>query len=85
MSPSLHKQWIVNKTLTEVKPDIKLYIDTGNLEDPDNYTNNFNIALQQIGFITDTNLKYVYGSGQDHNERAWRARLPEALKFMVAK
>ncbi|OHD11219.1 MAG: hypothetical protein A2Y34_11860 [Spirochaetes bacterium GWC1_27_15] len=85
MSPSIQVSWITPMVTNNTKPNIKLYIDTGSLEDPYQDTTQFKNTLVQKGFVENTNLKYVYGIGQDHNEEAWRQRLPAALYFMVGK
>ncbi|MEQ8769249.1 MAG: alpha/beta hydrolase-fold protein [Phycisphaerales bacterium] len=59
------------------------YQDHGTAElGVDNLNAMRDVALQ-IGYLEDIDFKSVIGVGQGHNEAAWRARLPDALRFLL--
>lgn len=84
MSPCIWKSWLMPMVNSSPKPDVKIYIDVGSIEDRYmGYVGNLRNALVSKGFTEDKDLKYVYGMNQEHNEEAWRARLPGALFFIL--
>ena len=79
-------------TDTVVKPqqkrDIRLYIDSGsagNLNN-DGYYSTFDLRdhllTKNPPYILKGDLEHAVGLGQIHNEAAWAARLPAALRFL---
>lgn len=67
---------------------IRLYLDSGDAGTAsDNYWLTFNLrdnllARSSSKYVLERDLKHVIGLGQQHNEAAWSARLPDALRFL---
>jgi hypothetical protein len=40
-------------------------------------------AWRAVGYREGVDLRYVVQPGAAHNERAWRTRLPDALRFLL--
>jgi predicted alpha/beta superfamily hydrolase len=81
-----------NAMPTKTKRPMKVYIDTGTAEgqvgtlpggyywdDPWTAYDH----LQTIGYIPNQDIIMRVGCGHVHNEVAWRARLPEAFRFLL--
>ncbi len=54
--------------------------DTADADDNYCETLDFRATLTSKGWVDGTNLFYVFDSGAAHNEAAWAARLPHALR-----
>lgn len=66
----------------------KIYLDTGTEEFDDDILKSSYISLSQMayGFLKDRlDLKYVIDEGAIHNEKYWRKRLPDALRYLYGK
>ena len=69
----------------------RIYMDVGTLEgmraDPGAYVRLVRLArdlMIRAGYVEGRDLLYVEDEGGTHNEAAWAARLPEALRFLLA-
>lgn len=77
-----------NRVRTQPARDVHVYLDSGDSgTSNDNYWGTFNLrdALlsgQSPRYIAEGTLRHVVGYGQQHNEAAWDARLPFALRFL---
>jgi len=62
----------------------RVYVDSG--QPGDGYEGTAMLAdrYRAIGYRDDNDLKYVVAPGALHNEDAWAARLPAALRFLCA-
>lgn len=77
---------ILSKYNTENKQ--KIYLDTGTEEFDDPILKSSYISLSQMayGFLKDRlDIKYVIYEGAIHNEKYWRKRLPDALRYLYGK
>lgn len=66
----------------------KIYLDTGTEEFDDDILKSSYISLSQMtyGFLKDRlDIKYVIDEGAIHNEKYWRKRLPDALRYLYGK
>lgn len=89
---SVYTSGFYNRVMNEPKRAIRLYIDSGDAgTSNDNYWPTFNLRddlLSRTGgadgpkFVLEGDLKHVIGLGQQHNEAAWAARLPDAYRFL---
>jgi pimeloyl-ACP methyl ester carboxylesterase len=66
----------------EVPFSTRLYIDAGDTNDGGDGTIAVRDALLAGGRTLDGDLYFQIGYGQQHNEVAWNARLPECLKAL---
>ncbi|MGZ4967163.1 MAG: alpha/beta hydrolase-fold protein [Chthoniobacterales bacterium] len=86
MSPAF---WIAPNYVTQVqngaKKPIRVYLDFGTAEpssDWDNALSMDDVHLAQ-SYSANGDLLFVAGCGQQHNEAAWAARLPAALRYLL--
>ncbi|MFL6514173.1 MAG: alpha/beta hydrolase-fold protein [Chthoniobacterales bacterium] len=86
MSPAL---WISPNYMAQVnagfKKSVRVHLDMGTAEgqsDFDNCLAMYDTHLNQ-GFVTNGDVEFVAGCGQQHNEMAWAARLPMVLDFLL--
>lgn len=69
----------------ERKRPLTVYLDSGDsgiASDCVHHTNHVRGLLEQLGFQLGQDLHHAVGRFHEHNERAWRVRLPHALKFL---
>lgn len=80
-----------NRVRSQPKRAIRLYLDSGDAGTAsDNYWPIYNLRDNLLNparpggtpFRLEGDLRHVVGQGQQHNEAAWAARLPEALTFL---
>lgn len=75
------------KTPGSTRP-LRVYIDSGDSgTSNDDYWNTLNLRDSLVGtiaprFHVEGTLRHVIGFAQQHNEAAWAARLPDALRFL---
>lgn len=85
--------WSTPNFLNRVRPagttrPLRIYMDSGDSgQSNDDYWNTYNLRDAFVGgaaprFRIEDTLRHVVGFGQQHNEAAWAARLPDALRFM---
>lgn len=85
--------WTTPNFVNRVKPSgtmrpLRIYIDSGDSgTSNDDYWNTLNLRDALVGaaaprFHIEGSLRHIIGFGQQHNEAAWAARLPDALRFM---
>jgi predicted alpha/beta superfamily hydrolase len=85
--------WTTPSFLNRVKPaastrGLRIYIDSGDSgSSNDDYWNTYGLRDSLVGtasprFNVEGTLRHVVGFGQQHNEAAWSARLPDALRFL---
>lgn len=86
MSPAF---WIspnyVAQVAAGVKKPLRVYLDMGTNETAgawDDAQRMWDIHLAQ-GYVANGDVAFVSGCGQAHNESAWAARLPAALRFLL--
>lgn len=82
-----------NRVQSQPKRAIRLYLDSGDAGTAsDNYWPILNLRDNLINparaggstpFLLEGDLKHVVGQGQQHNEPAWAARLPDAYRFLL--
>lgn len=65
--------------------DVRLWLDTGTAEPGWEVVPLFRDALIGAGWTLGENLSYHEFPEADHSERAWAARLPEVLRFLVGR
>jgi enterochelin esterase-like enzyme len=41
------------------------------------------VILRRKGYVEGADLRYVVETQGEHNEAAWRRRLPDALRFLL--
>jgi len=75
------------RVMSQPKRAIRLYMDSGDSgTSSDNYWLSFNLRDNLLaktpGYLLEGDLRHRVGLGQQHNEAAWAARLPEALRFL---
>ncbi|MBL8886555.1 MAG: hypothetical protein JNK16_07835 [Phycisphaerales bacterium] len=86
--------WTSTNFVARVKPianfrDIRIYMDHGDSgTSSDDYTNSYNLRDALVGgdaarYPLEGTLRHVVGFGQQHNEAAWSARVPGALRFLL--
>lgn len=63
----------------QVPMDVRIYMDCGDTNDGADDTIAVRDALLAGGRVLDRNIFFQIGYGQQHNEAAWNARLPQAL------
>lgn len=65
----------------------RIWLDCGTQEGRDTLRNvrALRTLLQQKGWQGGTDLRYVEARGASHCEAAWAARMPEALRFVLAR
>ncbi len=86
MSPAL---WISPNYIAQVntgsKKPLRVHLDMGTAEgqsDFDNCLAMYDTHLSQ-GYVTNSDVEFVAGCGQQHNETAWAARLPTVLDYLL--
>jgi len=70
------------------KVPVRLYVYTGTggpAQDGAPDTRRLAQALRDAGWSEGTDLRYEEEPGAEHNERAWRARLDEVLRFLIGR
>lgn len=83
-----------DRVRAQPKRAIRLYIDSGDAgTSNDNYWLTFNLRDNLLdpqrasssggAYVLEGDLKHVIGLGQQHNEAAWAARLPDAYRFLL--
>lgn len=83
-----------NRVQSQPKRPIRLYLDSGDAgTSNDNYWPIFNLRDNLLNparasgaggaYALERDLKHVIGLGQQHNEAAWAARLPDAYRFLL--
>jgi len=78
----------LNAVSTGAARSIRIYLDSGDSGTAsDNYWPTYNLRDALAGSLTprypiEGTLRYRLGYGQQHNEAAWAARLPECLTFL---
>lgn len=87
MSGSWQLQNFPSRVYSQPKRAIRLYLDSGDSgTSSDNYWPTFNLRdnllAKSPGYALEGDLRHRVGLGQQHNEAAWAARLPEALTFL---
>jgi predicted alpha/beta superfamily hydrolase len=79
-----------NRVKSQSKRAIRLYMDVGDSGNSnDGYTDSYSLRDNLAGrtnvadrFTIEGDLRFQVGYGQQHNELAWAARLPDALAFL---
>jgi predicted alpha/beta superfamily hydrolase len=86
MSPAL---WISPNYMAQVqgesKKPLRVHLDMGTDEgqsDFDNCLNDYDTHLTQ-GYAANDDVEFVAGCGEQHNEAAWSARLPEVFDYLL--
>ncbi len=81
--------WIAPNYVAQVnagsKKPLRVYLDFGTAEPASDWNNAlamFDTHLGQ-GYAANGEVTFVGGCGQAHNEAAWAARLPQALRFLL--
>ncbi len=64
-------------------PVERWYQDHGTAESGIDNLNAMRDIAVNAGYVEGTDFRSVIGVGQGHNEAAWSARLPDALRFLV--
>ncbi|MBI2521221.1 MAG: hypothetical protein HYV97_12410 [Bdellovibrio sp.] len=76
----------ITQDLNKLSANQKIYLDSGT-EGPsnDNYFVNYFMRdkFLELGRIYGGDLLHVIGRGHQHNEEAWRQRLPDALRWTL--
>jgi predicted alpha/beta superfamily hydrolase len=83
-----------NRVQSQPRRAIRLYLDSGDAGTAnDNYWPIFNLRDNLINparaggvggaYAMERDIKHVIGLGQQHNEPAWAARLPDAYRFLL--
>ena len=83
-----------NRVQSQPRRAIRLYLDSGDAGTAsDNYWPIFNLRDNLINparasgiggaYAIERDIKHVIGLGQQHNEAAWAARLPDAYRFLL--
>ena len=65
----------------------RIYLDVGTREGSERFradVRQMHVALEQKGYRAGRDLLYVEEVGASHHEAAWRRRLPQALRFLLA-
>lgn len=81
--------WIAPNYISQVasgaKKPLRVYLDFGTSEPADDWDNALSIYDVHLGqgYAANSELDFVAGCGQAHNEAAWAARLPAALRFLL--
>ncbi|CAN5385084.1 hypothetical protein BH11ARM1_BH11ARM1_03010 [soil metagenome] len=87
MSPSVW--WDNREILKEIKQKSpsKIWLDIGSKEGYDSEKNarDLKYALMDKGWKVGTDLQYMVGVGDSHNEIAWAKRSPQMLTFLWGK
>ena len=65
--------------------DVRVWLDTGTAEPDWETVPLFRDALIGAGWALGDTLSYREYAGADHSERAWAARLPDVLRFLVGR
>src|SRR5262249_55423155 len=63
---------------------LRVYVDSGQPDDDYDDTKKLADTYRGLGFRDDVDFKQVVAPGAMHNEDAWAARLPAALRFLCA-
>jgi predicted alpha/beta superfamily hydrolase len=66
------------------RPD-KVYVDSGDSDDEDGYTDTANLvkAYEAVGYVEGKSLHYVVQAGALHNEVYWAQRFPGGAAFLL--
>lgn len=86
----IYNSGFYNRVQSSPKRGIRLYLDSGDAgASNDNYWPILNLRDNLISragsdkYALEGDLKHVIGLGQQHNEAAWAARLPDAYRFLL--
>lgn len=60
----------------------RVYVDSGSPSDDTENTAKLAAKYRALGYSDGSDFKYVLAPGAAHNEDAWAARLPAALRFL---
>ncbi len=82
-----------NRLMAQPRRDLLIYLDSGDSGPAaDNFWITVNLRDNLINparassvggpYVLERDLRYHYGPGQQHNEPAWAARLPECYEFL---
>jgi predicted alpha/beta superfamily hydrolase len=63
---------------------VHVYVDSGSPDDDQVDTANLAQEYRDIGYVDGSTLQYVLAPGASHDEAAWAARLPGALRFLCS-
>ncbi len=63
---------------------VHVYVDSGSPDDDTADTANLAQQYRNIGYLDGAGLEYVLAPGAEHNEDAWAARLPGALRYLCS-
>ena len=81
--------WISPNYIAQVtagtKKPLRVYLDMGTGEPEDNWEDAvqmYDVHLSQA-YAANGEVTFVAGCGEGHNEAAWKARLPGALRFLL--
>jgi predicted alpha/beta superfamily hydrolase len=88
MSPSIWwgNRWIMNLVGAMPRlPKIKVYLDSGGARDGATDCFAMRDLLEQKGLAFGSTLWHWYEPGAEHNEAAWRARLPRAIADLYGR
>ncbi len=66
----------------EARPPLKIWLDTGTLEDGWERARELRDRLVDKGWRLHDDLHYLEADGSDHSEGAWAARVDPALRFL---
>ncbi|MFL5336615.1 MAG: alpha/beta hydrolase-fold protein, partial [Geminicoccaceae bacterium] len=87
MSPSL---WFAERAIFPVieeagSPPGRLYLDIGTAEGEEavNDARRLRDLLHEKGYSAEGDFRYVEDEGGGHNEKAWSARLADAIGFLL--
>ncbi len=86
MSPAL---WISPNYIAQVngegKKPLRVHLDMGTDEGQDDFDNCLSIYDTHLtqGYSVNDEVEFVAGCGQQHNEAAWAARLPQVFDFLL--
>jgi predicted alpha/beta superfamily hydrolase len=89
MSPALF--WLDHRILREIDerglPPARIHLDMGGREGRAwlDGARRLRDLLLAKGWVLDDDLQYVEDLEAKHNEAAWAARLPDALRFLLAE
>jgi hypothetical protein len=86
MSPSL---WVspnfVAQVNGELKKPVRVHLDMGTNEGQDDFDNCLSMYDRHLAqnYAANDDVEFVAGCGQQHNEAAWSARLPEVFDYLL--
>ena len=64
------------------RPPLKIWLDTGTLEEGWEHARILRDKLVEKGWRLDDDLQYTEAEGADHSEGAWAARFEAVLRFL---